>query len=158
MALTDKKRRFVDALLSGATNREAAIAAGYSEKTASQAGSKLAKDEHVLTEIGRRLKHKSSPSAEVKPSGKVKPESPENEQPEELSLTETDDPRAFLTELMNADGADLRMRLEAAKTLMPYVHGKVADQGKKEQKAEAAKQVGKGRYSQGKPPLSVVKG
>ena len=130
------------------------IAAGLSPASVS----KLAKDEHVLTEIGRRLKHKSSPSAEVKPSGKVKPESPENEQPEELSLTETDDPRAFLTELMNADGADLRMRLEAAKTLMPYVHGKVADQGKKEQKAEAAKQVGKGRYSQGKPPLSVVKG
>ena len=51
----------------------------------------------------------------------------------------------------------MRMRLEAAKTLMPYVHGKVADQGKKEQKAEAAKQVGKGKYSQGKPPLSVVK-
>lgn len=157
MALTDKKRRFVDALLSGATNREAAIAAGYSEKTASQAGSKLAKDPDVLAEVGRRLKQKQASSSEVKPSRKVKAERPQEQHADELSLTETDDPRAFLTELMNSEGADMRMRLEAAKTLMPYVHGKVADQGKKEQKAEAAKQVGKGKYSQGKPPLSVVK-
>lgn len=163
MALTDKKRRFVDALLSGASNREAAIAAGYSEKTASQAGSKLAKDEDVLTEIGRRLKQKQSTSAEVKPGRKVKGEPVEEEVGADVELTHTDDPRVFLTELMNADGADMRMRLEAAKTLMPYSHGKVADQGKKDQKAEAAKEAGKGKYSQGKPPqgkpsLSMVKG
>ncbi|XBG32168.1 terminase small subunit [Pseudomonas sp. 13.2] len=76
MALTDKKRRFVDALLSGASNRESAIAAGYSEKTASQAGSKLAKDPDVLAEVGRRLKQKQASSTEVKPSRKVKDEQP----------------------------------------------------------------------------------
>lgn len=158
MALTDKKRRFVDALLSGASNREAAIAAGYSEKTASQAGCKLAKDEDVLSEIGRRLKQKQAASAEVKPSRKVKGgDAPEEEQPE-VALTHTDDPKAFLTELMNADGVDMRMRLEAAKTLMPYSHGKVADQGKKDQKAEAAKEAGKGKYQKGRAPLTVVKG
>ncbi|AZL74536.1 terminase small subunit [Pseudomonas oryziphila] len=163
MALTDKKRRFVDALLSGATNREAAIAAGYSEKTASQAGSKLAKDPDVLTEVGRRLKQKQETSVEVKPGRKVKGDDPAQDEQGDVVLTHTDDPRAFLTELMNADGADMRMRLEAAKTLMPYSHGKVADQGKKEQKADAAKEAGKGKYSQGKPPpgkpsLSMVKG
>ncbi|MGV2835400.1 terminase small subunit [Pseudomonas shirazensis] len=163
MALTDKKRRFVDALLSGASNREAAIAAGYSEKTASQAGSKLAKDPDVLAEVGRRLKQKQATSAEVKPSRKVKDDGVVEEGADEVELTHTDDPRVFLTELMNADGADMRMRLEAAKTLMPYAHGKVADQGKKDQKAEAAKEAGKGKYSQGKPPpgkpsLSMVKG
>ncbi|MCO7634118.1 terminase small subunit [Pseudomonas guariconensis] len=158
MALTDKKRRFVDALLSGATNREAAIAAGYSEKTASQAGSKLAKDADVLAEVGRRLHEKAESSTKVKPGRKVKDDPAAPEASSEVTFATTDDPRVFLTELMNADGADLRMRLEAAKTLMPYVHGKVADQGKKEQKAEAAKQAGKGRYAQGKPPLSVVKG
>ena len=77
MALTDKKRRFVDALLSGATNREAALAAEYSEKTASQAGSKLAKDPDVLAEVGRRLKQKQASSTEVKPSRKVKAEQPQ---------------------------------------------------------------------------------
>ncbi|AJG13790.1 hypothetical protein RK21_02282 [Pseudomonas plecoglossicida] len=163
MALTDKKRRFVDALLSGASNREAAIAAGYSEKTASQAGSKLAKDPDVLAEVGRRLKRKQAASAEVKPGRKVKGDDLAEGESEEVALTHTDDPKAFLTELMNADGVDMRMRLEAAKTLMPYSHGKVADQGKKEQKAEAAKEAGKGKYSQGKPPagkpsLSMVKG
>ncbi|MGY5333052.1 terminase small subunit [Pseudomonas protegens] len=163
MALTDKKRRFVDALLSGATNRVAAVAAGYSEKTASQAGSKLAKDQDVLAEVGRRLKQKQAVSSEVKPARKVKGEDAQEVDLAEVELSRTDDPRVFLTELMNADGADMRMRLEAAKTLMPYAHGKVADQGKKDQKAEAAKEAGKGKYSQGKPPagkpsLSMVKG
>lgn len=158
MALTDKKRRFVDASLSGATNREAAIAAGYSEKTASQAGSKLAKDPDVLTEVGRRLKQKQETSVQVKPARKVKGDLPDQGEACEVELTHTDDPRAFLTELMNADQADMRMRLEAAKTLMPYVHGKVADQGKKDQKADAAKEAGKGKYSQGRAPLTVVKG
>lgn len=157
MALTDKKRRFVDALLSGATNREAAIAAGYSEKTASQAGSKLAKDPAILSDIGRRLQEKQASSVEVKASRKVKGDQPDQGEAGDVELTHTEDPRAFLTELMNADQADLRMRLEAAKTLMPYVHGKVADQGKKEERANAAKEAGKGRYSQGKPPLTVVK-
>lgn len=158
MALTDKKRRFVDALLSGATNREAAIAAGYSEKTASQAGSKLAKDPAILADIGRRLQQKQESSVEVKPPRKVKGDEPDPDDGGELSLTHTDDPRAFLTELMNTDQADMRMRLEAAKTLMPYVHGKVADQGKKDQKADAAKEAGKGKYSQGRAPLAIVKG
>src|SRR5690625_6734423 len=54
MALTDKKRRFAEALRSGASNRDAAIAAGYSEKTASQSGSRLAKDPDVLAHIGRK--------------------------------------------------------------------------------------------------------
>ncbi|MCY1454435.1 hypothetical protein D9M71_715020 [compost metagenome] len=59
---------------------------------------------------------------------------------------------------MNEQAAEPRLRVDAAKALMPYIHGKVADQGKKEAVADAAKQAGKGRYAQGKPPLSIVKG
>ncbi|WP_109512790.1 terminase small subunit [Pseudomonas ovata] len=158
MALTDKKRRFVDALLSGASNREAAISAGYSEKTASQAGSKLAKDADVLAEFGNHLHQKAASSTKVKPSQKVKAKCPEDGAPDAPSFAETEDPQIFLTELMNSGDADLRMRLEAAKALMPYKHGKVADQGKKDAKADAAKNAGKGRYSQSRPPLTVVKG
>lgn len=166
MALTDKKRRFVDALLSGASNRDAAIAAGYSERTASQAGSKLAKDEAVLAEIGGRLKGRQVQAGQVKPERKVKAQpaaAPVDDGEDDVPLSTTDDPREFLTELMNANGADMRMRLEAAKTLMPYVHGKVADAGKKDIKKKAAEEAGKGRYAQGKPPagkpaLTMVKG
>ncbi|MFJ4387840.1 hypothetical protein ACIP02_26400 [Pseudomonas sp. NPDC089408] len=62
----------------------------YSEKTASQAGSKLAKDPDVLAEVGRRLKQKQASSSEVKPSRKVKAEQPQEQHADELSLAMSD--------------------------------------------------------------------
>jgi phage terminase small subunit len=158
MALTDKKRRFADALQSGASKKDAAIAAGYSEKTAPQAGSRLAKDPDVIAAISRKTRAKNATPAEVKAAGKVN--SPRDvETPETgLDLAEFDDPRDFLKAVMNQPEVEPRLRVDAAKALMPYVHGKVADQGKKEAVADAAKQAGKGRYAQGKPPLTIVKG
>jgi phage terminase small subunit len=158
MALTDKKRRFADALQSGASKREAAIAAGYSEKTASQAGSKLAKDPDVIAAIARKTRVKNATPAEVKAAGKVN-SSAEAAAPEDgLVFAEFGDPRDFLVAVMNEQSAEPRLRVDAAKALMPYIHGKVADQGKKEAVADAAKQAGKGRYARGKPPLTIVKG
>jgi phage terminase small subunit len=158
MALTDKKRRFADALQSGASKRDAAIAAGYSEKTASQAGSKLAKDPDVIAHMARKTRVKNATPAEVKVAGKVNSPT-EAEVPDDvLVFAEFDDPRDFLVAVMNEQAAEPRLRVDAAKALMPYIHGKVADQGKKEARQDAAKEVGKGRYAQGKPPLSVVKG
>jgi phage terminase small subunit len=158
MALTDKKRRFADALQSGASKKDAAIAAGYSEKTAPQAGSRLAKDPDVIAAISRKTRAKNATPAEVKAAGKVN--SPRDvEAPETgLDLAEFDDPRDFLKAVMNQPEVEPRLRVDAAKALMPYIHGKVADQGKKEAVADAAKQAGKGRYAQGKPPLTIVKG
>jgi phage terminase small subunit len=158
MALTDKKRRFADALQSGASKREAAIAAGYSEKTASQAGSKLAKDPDVVAAISRKTRAKNATPAEVKAAAKVNSPAVEISTGEGLVFAEFSDPRDFLVAVMNEQDAEPRLRVDAAKALMPYVHGKVADQGKKEAVADAAKQAGKGKYSQGRPPLSIVKG
>ncbi len=51
MALTSKKRAFIVAVREGASNKDAAIAAGCSPKTASSAGSRLAKDPDVIREL-----------------------------------------------------------------------------------------------------------
>ncbi|WP_136477001.1 terminase small subunit [Pseudomonas sp. DG56-2] len=158
MALTDKKRRFADALQSGASKRDAAISAGYSEKTASQAGSKLAKDPDVTAYLARKSRVKTASSTEVKAAGKVNSPAPAETPDDALVFAEFDDPRDFLVAVMNEQSAEPKLRVDAAKALMPYVHGKMADQGKKEARQDAAKEVGKGRYAQGKPPLSVVKG
>ncbi|PPA05863.1 terminase, partial [Pseudomonas sp. MWU12-2312b] len=141
MALTDKKRRFADALQSGASKKDAAIAAGYSEKTAPQAGSRLAKDPDVIAALSRKARAKNATPAEVKAAGKVN--SPRDiETPETgLDLAEFDDPRDFLKAVMNQPEVEPRLRVDAAKALMPYIHGKVADQGKKEAVADAAKQA-----------------
>lgn len=157
MALTDKKRRFADALQSGSSKREAAIAAGYSEKTASQAGSKLAKDPDVIAAMSRKTRAKNATPAEVKAAGKVNSPPAEDSPEDGLVFAEFSDPRDFLVAVMNELSAEPRLRVDAAKALMPYVHGKVADQGKKDAVADAAKQAGKGKYAQGRPPLSIVK-
>jgi phage terminase small subunit len=47
MAFTGKKRAFADAVLAGFSNKEAAIRAAFSKKTASVAGSRNVKDPDV---------------------------------------------------------------------------------------------------------------
>ena len=67
------------------------------------------------------------------------------------------DPKVFLVELMNDPAVDVRMRVDAAKALMPFVHQKLGEGGKKEERQEAAKKVA-GRFSQASPPKLVAAG
>ncbi len=53
MALTAKKKAFAQSKHDGADNKQAAIFAGYSPESASQAGSRLAKDPDVIAHIER---------------------------------------------------------------------------------------------------------
>jgi phage terminase small subunit len=48
MALTAKMKAFAQAVVDGLSNKDAAISAGYSEKSAMQQGSKLAKIQKLL--------------------------------------------------------------------------------------------------------------
>jgi phage terminase small subunit len=50
---------------------------------------------------------------------------------------------------------DIRVRAEAAKTLMPFCHAK-AGEGVKVGKAAAAKKAATGRFGASPPPLRVV--
>ena len=53
--LTGRKKKFAQALKKGMTQREAAIEAGYSEKTAQVKGSQLAKDPDVTAYLRRSI-------------------------------------------------------------------------------------------------------
>lgn len=132
MALTDKKRRFAEALKSGASNRDAAVAAGYSEKTAAQAGSRLAKDPDVLAHIGRK---ESVVEAQQQAKAEGKPASLD------AISRAYDDPKDFLLAVMNYAGEDMKLRVDAAKVLMPYEHAKPGEKGKKEERNDRAKKV-----------------
>ncbi|WP_145155542.1 terminase small subunit [Pseudomonas oryzihabitans] len=151
MALTEKKRRFADALLSGASNKKAAIDAGYSEKTAPQAGSKLAKDADVVAYLERRRKFEQA-KAEVKAET-------EKVNSERAADTEEsgNDPIAFLERMMANELEDPKLRIDAAKALLPYKHAKKGELGKKEQAQVKAAEVAQGRFGSRKPPLSVVR-
>ena len=148
MAMTDKKRKFAAALKAGASNKEAAIAAGYEERTASQAGSRLAKDPDVIAEMARK-EHVEQVKAEAKARGKT------------LNLPDLgkmySDPKEFLKALMNDPGEDMKLRQDAAKALMPFFHQRKGEGGKKEAKQEAAEKVAS-KFSPAAPPKLVAAG
>ena len=144
MALTAKMKAFAQAVVDGLSNKDAAISAGYSEKSAMQQGSKLAKIPEVIAYIDQfKSVKKLTPKSEKLTSKKSKVnsvDSGENDNPLGDENYAKDDPLQFLLDVMNKSD-DMFMRVNAAKAALPYIHGKVADKGKKETKAEEAKKA-----------------
>lgn len=158
--LNEAQRKFVEATVRGATPKEAAIAAGLSEKTARNAGARMRKHPNVvaaLEAIGF-----STPGAPLT----VKVPAPQNSQPEEPEPTEEDlgqplpettDSIEFLEAVVAHPKIPLGRRIEAAKTLLPFQHAKIGEKGKKETKADNAKNAAAtGRFATPAPPKLVV--
>ena len=147
---TDEK--FLQATLRGATPEEAAIAAGLSAKTARVAGARLRKKPTIvgaLAVIGI-----GTPGVQVQAPAPTAP-APEDEDPElENPLPETTDSIEFLEAVVAHPKMPLGRRIEAAKTLLPFQHAKIGEKGKKETKADGAKELAEGRnaYGSRKPP------
>lgn len=68
-----------------------------------------------------------------------------------------DDPLTFLKAVMNDSGSEAKLRVDAAKALMPFMHQKLGEGGKKEQKNEEAKKVA-GRFAQAMAPRLAAAG
>ena len=115
MALTDKKLAFVEAIHEGLNQTEAAIKAGYSERTAQVQGSRLMNDPDVMQAL----------------AGDVGGG--------ELSIPETSDPLEFLQTVWNANGLEVKDRIAAARAALPYKHSRLGETGKKQTKEGAAK-------------------
>ena len=52
--------------------------------------------------------------------------------------------------------ADARLRVDAAKALMPFVHARLAAGGKKDGQKRAAEDAERGKYASVPPPLRVI--
>jgi len=150
MALTGKKRAFADAVLAGLSNKEAAINAGFSEKTASAAGSRIVKDPDVKAYLDQRRQMPATAGARPPPVPGPADET--------FDIPPTADPVEFLTNVMNEPAADLRLRIDAAKAMLPFKHKKLGEGGKKDLKADAAKTAGGGKFSPTAPPKLVAAG
>ena len=155
MALTAKSKAFAQAVVDGMSNKDAAISAGYSEKTAMQQGSKLAKLPEVIAYIEKLTSAKKLTSSKEKPTGNVQVVKVEKIEsgPEqvhgqfvgrdEVAIGSHEDPLEYLKSVWMDDQADGKLRLDAAKAGLPYVHGKVADKGKKQTQEEEARAAAK---------------
>ena len=149
MAITQKKKLFAQAKREGKSNTDAAIFAGYSADTAPQAGSRLAKDKDVIGEIGR--KEKIEVAKEVAKETGIRLDIPD-------LGTMYKDPKDFLMAVMNDVESDMKTRSEAAKALMPFIHQKKGETGKKEVDAENAKKIASRFSAVAAPKLVAVGG
>lgn len=181
MALTSKKRAFIVAVREGASNKDAAIAAGCSPKTASAAGSRLARDPDVVSEL-HKLNALFPVGADVKAGVKadVKPLRPRaaarapkqvgeliepalksaqavDPEPEDGSgvCRVYSDPKDYLLDDMNDPNLDRKDRRDAAKALMPFLHARKGEGGKKEERQKAAEKVAS-KFSRQAPPKLVA--
>lgn len=147
---TDEK--FVAATVRGATPEEAAIAAGLSEKTARVAGARLRKKKSVveaLAAIGF-----TTPGLPIVIPAAAVPAPTAEPEPEFDDLPITTDSIEFYEAIMSNPKIPLSKRMEAAKNLLPFQHAKIGEKGKKETKADGAKQAAAGgdAYATRKPP------
>ena len=73
-----------------------------------------------------------------------------------LDIPVTNDPLEFLRHVMTSNTADMKLRLEAAKAMMPFTHCK-AELGKKDEKQAAAKKAGSGTFAPSRSPVRLVR-
>ena len=73
-----------------------------------------------------------------------------------IKIGKDSDPKAFLMGIMDDETADPRVRIDAAKSLLPYCHPKLGEGGKKDQKQADAKKVAGGKFAASAPPKLVI--
>lgn len=136
MALTEKKKAFAIALSEGLSNKDAALAAGYSEASAGMKGSQLAKDPDVNAYLAN-LKNQggggfSSDSLPLVRSA---------DDAERKKLDSIDDPLEGLKYIWKNPNIEMKHRIDALKAALPYHHGKVGDIGKKQSQDDQASDI-----------------
>jgi phage terminase small subunit len=158
--LTGQKRKFAAALMSGSTQTAAAITAGYSVKSARSKGSQLAKDPDVIAFM-KKKRGEAGGSPDEKQSKKTIENvntSPDVLAPVSVATNLYDDPLEFLKSVMNNLKEDIDTRKDAAKAMLPYIHPKKGEGGKKVAQNAAAKVAASKFGAMAPPKLAVING
>lgn len=130
--LTEKQRKFVQAKLNGKDNREAAIIAGYSEHSASMTGSQLMNNPRIKDYLDSNLKADMGSGGSSLPLVSLALEQ---------ELEAISDPLEYLRSVYTDHRQPEKLRIEAAKAALPYVHGKVPEIGKKQSREDEANDI-----------------
>lgn len=161
MAMNEQKELFARAIVDGLSNKEAAIKAGYSEKTASATGSRLRKAPDVIAHIEQLSAPMAGSAVEqgeelendaVKVADTVSALPVNSFYGAEVVKTGLEvaigdrsysllDPRDLLT-LAGMGVIELtQAQIRSLQTVLPYKYGKVGETGKKEAQQAAAEEV-----------------
>ena len=125
--LTQKKRKYAQAREQGKGIQDAAYFAGVEIKACAKQGSALEKDKDVIA-YRERLRSGEEKISEPGPAE---------------ATHQTRCPMQFLEGIMADPAQDPKLRLDAAKSLLPYKFRRLGDVGKKEQAAEDAQKISK---------------
>jgi phage terminase small subunit len=141
-SFTEKQLKFIDNKAQGLKDKQAGLMAGFAPNSVSQTVSALMQRPEIKKAIAAKRKELGKPVVDNK---------------KEIPLLKDhyDSPLALYDDLWNNPNAPLGLRVEAAKQAMPYHHARIGEQGKKEKKDIAAKEVAKGRFQTKQPPRLV---
>jgi len=162
--LTAKKRLYAEARLSGSNIKDSAIAAGYSENSARQSGSRLEKDEDVRSYLERLGFSPPVPAKKEKPKEPAKKPDPSETQAAKsiadratMPMDNYEDPVEYMKAVVNAQMEDPKLRLDAAKAWDAAIRGRAQAKGKKGEQAERAKEIASKFATPTPPSLKAVK-
>ena len=136
MALTQKKKDFARAKLDGKSNKESAVLAGYSERSAGAKGSQLADDPDVVTYLAS-LNSQGGGGLDATPLGEAAIAA------EFQAMESVTNSLEFLKTIYKNPRIDRKVRIEAAKAALPYEFSKVGELGLKDEREAVAGKVAK---------------
>lgn len=120
---TEKQSQFIANKVAGMQNRDAAIAAGYSERSADTQAGKLMMRDDITDAIGLARGDAADDSDDAG------------------MRTDYPDSLSFLQDAYNNPKLSKSMRLSAAVAALPYEHAKLGEQGKKEKAKDRAREA-----------------
>ena len=136
MALTQKKKDFAAAKMQGKSNKESAVLAGYSERSAGAKGSQLADDPDVVTYLAS-LNSQGGGGLDATPLGETAIAA------EFQAMESVTNSLEFLKTIYKNPRIDRKVRIEAAKAALPYEFSKVGELGLKDEREAVADKVAK---------------
>lgn len=136
MALTAKMKAFAQAKMQGKSNKEAAVMAGYSERSALSRGSQLAVNPEVVNYLAS-LNLQGGGGIDHMPLGEAAI------QAELKAMDNVTSSLEFLQHIYKNPRLDSKTRIEAAKAALPYESGKILEPGVKVARENAAGEIAK---------------
>lgn len=149
MSLTAKQAAFVAAYLVDSNGKRAAIKAGYSKAGAEVAASRLLRHPKVAAALKKAKSEAAAAPAPAKPDQSAA-------RFDLASAMQHKDPRAFLLAAMNDLDLEPKLRIDAAKSLMPFEYAKKGEGGKKDDQASRQKAAAAGKYGVRQGPRLVA--
>lgn len=150
---TAKQQKFIQLKRQGYSNEKAALGAGYAKASAKNQATMMLRRPEIRAAC-KITKSARASKAEIEVAVLGNSADASSLMPKRKYT----DPKEFLRDLMNNEGVPMLMRKDAAKDLMPYIHARVGEKGKKESEKDEAGKIAnsKSKFATQRAPSNVT--